>query len=66
MPNVRTPSGDQHFSYDAPGRAAAKATAKRQGVEVEYHAGGRVKKRKTKVRGTGVATKGLWARGPMA
>jgi len=62
MPKV----GDQHFSYDAPGRAAAKATAKKQGVKVEYHAGGEVKNRKIKVRGTGAATKGLWARGPMA
>jgi len=62
MPKV----GDQHFSYDAPGRAKAKATAKKQGVEVEYHAGGKVKKRKIAARGRGAATRGFYARGPMA
>ena len=62
MPKV----GNRHFGYGPAGIAKAKATAQKQGVEVEYHVGGKVKKRKIKVRGTGAATKGLWARGPMA
>ena len=62
MPKV----GDKHFSYDAAGRASAKATAKKQGVAVEYHAGGKVKNRKIAARGRGAATRGFYARGPMA
>jgi hypothetical protein len=62
MPKV----GNQHFGYDAPGRAKAKAAAKEQGVRVEYSAGGTVKNRKIAARGRGAATKGFYARGPMA
>ena len=62
MPKV----GNQHFGYGPAGVAKAKATAKEQGVKVEYRAGGKVKNRKIRARGTGAAIKGLWARGPMA
>jgi|TARA_R110000787_G_scaffold114058_1_gene223630 hypothetical protein len=57
MPKV----GKKHFSYDKKGRKKAKAYAKKTGKEVRYSEG-----RKVKVRGTGAATKGLYARGPMA
>ncbi len=59
MPKV----GNKHFSYDAKGKAAAKKEAARTGKKVTnaYSEGGKVK-----VRGTGCATKGLYARGPMA
>ena len=56
MPKV----GKKHFSYDKKGRKKAKAYAKKTGKEVRYSEG-----RKVKVRGTGAATKGLYARGPM-
>jgi hypothetical protein len=62
MPKV----GNQHFGYGPAGIAKAKATAKKQGVEVEYHAGGKVKNRKIAARGRGAATRGFYARGPMA
>jgi hypothetical protein len=64
MPKV----GDKHFSYDAPGRDAAKREAARTGtpMKVEYHAGGEVKNRKITARGRGAATRGFYARGPMA
>tara|TARA_R110000751_G_scaffold44972_2_gene102468 strand:- start:178 stop:357 length:180 start_codon:yes stop_codon:yes gene_type:complete len=58
MPQV----GKKHFSYDAKGKAAAKKEAEKSGAEVKmnYAKGGKIK-----VRGTGAATKGLYARGPM-
>lgn len=59
MPKV----GNKNFSYDAKGRAAAKKEAKKTGKNMTnaYSKGGKVK-----IRGTGAATKGLYARGPMA
>mgnify|MGYP003677395163 CR=1 FL=1 len=58
MPQV----GKKHFSYDAKGKAAAKKEASNTGKKVKnaYSKGGKVK-----IRGTGAATKGLYARGPM-
>ena len=53
MPKV----GNKEFTYDAKGKAAAKKAAAKTG----YKNGGKVK-----IRGTGCATKGLYARGPMA
>lgn len=61
MPEV----GNKKFSYDAKGKAAAKKKAATTGKPVKnmagYKEGGKVK-----IRGTGAATKGLYARGPMA
>jgi|TARA_R110000796_G_scaffold25049_2_gene71048 hypothetical protein len=61
MPKV----GNKEFTYDAKGKAAAKKAAAKTGQPVEkmagYKNGGKVK-----IRGTGCATKGLYARGPMA
>lgn len=59
MPKV----GNKNFSYDAKGKAAAKKEAKKTGKNMtnDYSEGGKVK-----IRGTGAATKGLYARGPMA
>jgi len=58
MPKV----GNKDFSYDAKGKAAAKKEASKTGkkVKMAYKDGGKIK-----VRGTGAATKGLYARGPM-
>ena len=56
MPKV----GKKHFSYDKKGRKKAKVYAKETGEEVRYSEG-----RKVKMRGTGAATKGVFARGPM-
>ena len=56
MPKV----GKKHFSYDKKGRKEAKVYAKETGEEVRYSKG-----RKVKMRGTGAATKGVFARGPM-
>ena len=56
MPNV----GNRHFSYDKEGRKKAKDYAKETGENVKYSGGGGIK-----IRGTGAATKGLRARGPM-
>jgi hypothetical protein len=61
MPKV----GNKEFTYDAKGKAAAKKEAAKTGQPVKkmagYKNGGKVK-----IRGTGCATKGLYARGPMA
>jgi|TARA_R110000868_G_scaffold316959_1_gene577818 hypothetical protein len=58
MPKV----GNKEFNYDAKGMAQAKAAAKKSGKPMQsaYKHGGKVK-----IRGTGAATKGLYARGPM-
>tara|TARA_A200000159_G_scaffold83099_1_gene76841 strand:- start:1745 stop:1924 length:180 start_codon:yes stop_codon:yes gene_type:complete len=59
MPQV----GNKKFAYTDAGKAAAKKEAKKTGNNMAsaYKEGGKVK-----VRGTGCATKGLYARGPMA
>ena len=59
MPKV----GNKTFGYDAAGKKAAAKEAKKTGKAMRstYKKGGEVK-----VRGTGAATKGLYARGPMA
>ena len=51
------------FGYDAAGKKAAAKEAKKTGqpMQTTYKKGGKIK-----VRGTGAATKGLYARGPMA
>ena len=50
------------FGYDAAGKKAAAKEAKKQAAYADaYKKGGKIK-----VRGTGAATKGLYARGPMA
>jgi hypothetical protein len=58
MPKV----GNKHFSYDAKGRAQAKAAAKKKGVPVKmgYKVGG-----KGKMCGIGAAQKGVHSRRPM-
>lgn len=58
MPKV----GNKTFSYSAKGKKAAKQYAAKTGQSMKsgYKKGGKVK-----VRGTGAATKGLYARGPM-
>jgi|TARA_R110000796_G_scaffold97054_1_gene203801 hypothetical protein len=58
MPKV----GNKEFSYDAAGKKAAAMEAKKTGqaMQTAYKKGGKVK-----IRGTGAATKGLYARGPM-
>lgn len=59
MPQV----GNKKFAYTDAGKAAAKKEAEKTGKKMTsaYKEGGKVK-----VRGTGCATKGLYARGPMA
>ena len=60
MPKV----DDKHFSYDKAGIAAAKKEAKETGKKMttsNYSEGGKIK-----LRGVGAATKGIYARGPMA
>ncbi len=59
MPKV----GNKMFGYNAAGKKAAAKEAKRTGQSMQtgYKKGGKVK-----VRGTGAAIKGLYARGPMA
>jgi hypothetical protein len=59
MPQV----GNKEFAYTDAGKAAAKKEAKKTGKNMTnaYSEGGKVK-----IRGTGAATKGLYARGPMA
>ena len=59
MPKV----GNKMFGYDAAGKKAAEKEAKKTGqpMQTAYKKGGKIK-----VRGTGAATKGLYARGPMA
>lgn len=58
MPKV----GNKSFPYTKAGKKAAKTHAKKTGQNMTsaYKSGGGVK-----VRGTGAATKGLMARGPM-
>ena len=58
MPKV----GNKEFSYDAAGKQAAAMEAKKTGqaMQTAYKEGGKIK-----IRGTGAATKGLYARGPM-
>lgn len=58
MPKV----GRRHFSYDKKGRKKAKDYAKKTGKKLKMYSEGR----KIRARGTGAATKGLYARGPMA
>lgn len=59
MPKV----GNKTFGYDAAGKKAAAKEAKKTGqaMQMAYKRGGKIK-----VRGAGAATKGLYARGPMA
>ncbi len=58
MPKV----GNKMFGYDAAGKKAAAKEAKKTGQPMQtYKIGGKIK-----VRGKGAATKGLYARGPMA
>ena len=58
MPTV----GNKTFGYDAAGKKAAAKEAKKTGKPMQtYKKGGKIK-----VRGTGAATKGFYARGPMA
>mgnify|MGYP003113002817 CR=1 FL=1 len=58
MPKV----GNKEFSYDAAGKKAAAMEAKKTDQEMvsAYKKGGKIK-----VRGTGAAINGLFARGPM-
>ena len=62
MPKV----GNKEFSYDAAGKKAAAMEAKKTGqaMKTAYEEGGRVVG-KTKIRGTGAAINGVFARGPM-
>jgi|TARA_R110000824_G_scaffold6193_2_gene28567 hypothetical protein len=64
MPQV----GNKHFGYGPAGVAKAKKEAARTGIPMKtgYHAGGKVKNRKIAARGKGAATRGFYARGPMA
>lgn len=59
MPKV----GNKEFPYTKTGKKAAKKESKKTGKSMTsaYSKGGKVK-----IRGTGAATKGLYARGPMA